>query len=131
MKRFRPHTATTVLLGALVVQIFDMGSTAAVTHDALRDSEAQLLNRGAWTLLLSEHSLVRATPHECVVGSGARAFASRELQRIASQTGVPITTVAAARQHYGVVINDSNLDVDNKATAQLRGRLRTKKKEVG
>lgn len=101
LKRFRSQTATALLLGALAVQILDMGITAAATHDVLHESETQLLRSTAWEGLIGQRSFVTATPHSCVVGSPTYASASKEVQRIAAQAGVPITTAAAARQSKG------------------------------
>jgi hypothetical protein len=98
VRRFRSQTATALLLGALAIQILDMGTTAVATHDALREREPQFLDSAAWAGLIGQHSLVRATPHACVVESRTSAYASREVQRITGQLGVPITTAAAARQ---------------------------------
>ena len=98
LRRFRAAALIGLVGAALVVQILDMGPTARVTYDVLRGSEAQYLQAEVWDSLIEEHALVRMSPHSCVVGTGARSFASRELQRISAQRNVPVTTAAVARR---------------------------------
>jgi hypothetical protein len=97
-RRFRSAALVGLVGAALVIQVVDMGSTVRGTYDALRRSEAQYLHPTVWDSLIEEHALVRMSPHSCVVGTGPRAFASREVQRISAQHSVPVTTAAVARR---------------------------------
>ena len=98
VRRFRPKVATALLLGALALQTVDMAGTAQATRDVLHASEAQRLDGDAWVSLIEQHSLLRVSQPGCVSQFGPEQLASTELERIASQAGVPITIAAVARQ---------------------------------
>jgi hypothetical protein len=97
-RRFGQRIALLLLFGALFIQIADERPTVGVVRDALHDAEPQVLDTPVWSQLVADHTLVRMTPHQCVLGTGDPSFASREVQRLAAAADVPITTSAAARR---------------------------------
>ncbi len=97
-RRFDLKTVTILMAVVLALQAVDMADTVSSARQGLGKVEAQVLNTANWTTLIERHTLVRMTPHSCVVGTGNPAFASREIQRLSANAGIRVTTTAAAAQ---------------------------------